>query len=155
MIDRRRSRRLGALLAGVGLVITFAGCTVGTTSIPAGQAGQAIACRASAPTATIWVPGPEAQYLRFEVLSSDATEPLRAVVFGNIWGGGEGGADFGTVWDGTKSTGPKQVPLPNNLIPLVIMPADGPATQTIQVTWSFTALDANGKDVGFTCLDDP
>jgi transposase len=56
-----------------------------------------------------WIPGPEAQYLRFEVTSSDATQGLDAAgLFGNLDGNGDV-LDFGMVWDGTRSTGPKEI----------------------------------------------
>jgi hypothetical protein len=93
--------------------------------------------------------GPGATRVRFEVLSSDATQPLRAFLFAS-W---EDSPSFGTVWDGTKSTGAKFLDvLPSReLPPLVIVTVNGSNSQTINVKWAFTALDANGKDVGFTC----
>lgn len=145
---RTRSRRLGALLAGALLVVTIAGCTVGTTSIAAGQTAALIPCTAGPTPGTFWVAGPGASRLRFQVRSSDATQPLGAAVFRL---GPDGSAFFGTVWDGSKSTGPKEIPLPGWSIPLMIYPENGAASETIQADWVFTALDPNGKDVGFSC----
>src|SRR5262245_9786222 len=114
MTGRTRLRRLGASLAGAALVVTFAGCTVGTTTIPAGPGtGQFVAC--SPTQGGSWVPGPGATHLRFEVLKSDSTQPLAAALWGS---GNEGSAIFGEVWDGTKSTGPQEVqmPIPSGLL---------------------------------------
>jgi hypothetical protein len=33
----------------------------------------------------------------------------------------------------------------------MIYPENGAASETIQADWVFTALDPNGKDVGFSC----
>jgi hypothetical protein len=150
MIGSTRSRRLGALLAGVALVVAIAGCTVGTTSIPAGQRYGFVACTAGPTSGGSWIPGPGATRLRFEVLSSDATQPLEAI----LWVSREDSPTFGTVWDGTKSTGPKHVDLSSlssREFPLLIR-SSSLASQAINVKWAFTALDVNGKDVGFTCV---
>lgn len=149
MIGSTRSRRLGAVLAGAALVVTVAGCTVGTSAIPAGQQFDLIECTAGPTPGTYWRPGPGATYVRFQVLSSDATQPLEALVFSI---NPDQGASFGTVWDGTRSTGPKTVAYPGNDIPLLIRTPNGPTARTVNATWAFTALDANGKDVGFTCV---
>jgi hypothetical protein len=62
---------------------------------------------------------------------------------------------LGTVWDGTKSTGPKEWALQGGAAwtgLLALITEDGsPAAQTSTTEWMFTALDANGNDVGFTC----
>jgi hypothetical protein len=151
MIGSKRSRRLGALLAGAALVIAVTGCTVGTTSILARQSSGVAECKVGSSTGLLWVTAPGTQDLRFEVLNSDATEPLEAIAVLGI----QGGPSFGTVWDGTKSTGPKQVRLTttgeSRLVGLVLAMDDGfPADQTNNTTWAVAALDANGKDVGFT-----
>jgi hypothetical protein len=148
MISSTRSRRLGALLAGAALVIAIAGCTVGTTSLPAGQAVALIECKAGSTTGKYWIAGPGAVEVRFQVLSSDATEPLVAIVGTLNWV-----ASLGTVWDGTKSTGPKQFGGEWNGT-IGLMTEDGsPVAQTSTTEWMFTALDANGNDVGFTCTN--
>jgi hypothetical protein len=149
MIGSTRSRRLGAVLAGAALVVTVAGCTVGTSAVPAGQQFDLIECTAGPTPGTYWRPGPGARHLRFQVLSSDATQQLEALVFSVS---PDQGASFGTVWDGTKSTGPKTVAYPGNDIPLVLWAPNGPAAQTVNATWAFAALDADGKDVGLTCV---
>lgn len=146
MIGITRSRRLGALLAGAALVIA-AGCTVGTTSIPAGQGLKLIECTAGRTRGPYWQAGPGATRLRFQVLSSDATQPLEALMLV----GTPDPISFGTVWDGTKSTGPKLIDASFLLFPLFIVPKNVPNAETINVTWAFTALDANGNDVGFSC----
>lgn len=150
MIGRTRSRRLGALLAGALLVVTIAGCTVGTTSIPAGDRYGFVHCTAGPTQGGSWIPGPGATRLRFEVLSSDATQSLEAF----LWLYWTDSPTFGTVWDGTKSTGPKYIDVSglssSQQYPLVIR-SSSLASQTTNVKWMFTALDANGKDVGFTC----
>jgi hypothetical protein len=140
MIGRTRSRRLGAFLAGVVLLIAVAGCTVGTTEIsPAANYGLAL-CTA----------GPGALHLRFEVLKSDAVKPLDAYV----WYGYES-PTFGWVWDGTKSTGPKQIEvrylLENPRFVVMIGAPYIPVVQGAKVGWMLTALDANFNDVGVTC----
>ena len=83
-------------------------------------------------------------------MSSDSTQPLNALVypFDQVRG-----ASFGTVWDGTKSTGAKYVPYTGDDVPLLIWTLGGTNAQTINVEWAFTALDAHGKDVGLTCVD--
>jgi hypothetical protein len=141
------------LLAGAVLLIAVAGCTAGTTTIAAGQGGWLGGCTADGPTPKgQWVPGPGATRLRFEVTNSDATQPIRAQVLWRIFSWGEGDSrDFGIVWDGTKSTGPKQVDLPGPEFVLWITTPSTTASQEIHVDWIFTALDANGNDVGFTC----
>jgi hypothetical protein len=149
-IGRTRSRRLGAVLAGSVLLIALAGCSVGTSSITAGQQIGVVECTAGTP-GVLWLPGPGARYLRFHVTKSDATQPLEAYVFRPPFAEWDG-ASFGTVWDGTKSTGPKQIPLTNApYIPLILDSPNAPVPQTIHADWVFTALDANGKDVGLTC----
>jgi hypothetical protein len=153
MIGSKRSRRLGGLLAGAALVIAIAGCTVGTTSIPAGNISGIAECKGGPTPGKWWVPGPGAQVLRFEVLSSDATKPLIAVTA--FEGNGPFGpiGSLGRVWDGTKSTGPKQWTVPAiPYLPMALYYEDNVGVaQTSNTTWAFTALDANGKDVGFTC----
>ncbi len=57
------------------------------------------------------------------------------------------------MWDRTKSTGAKYVPYIGDDVPLLIWTLGGTNAQTINVEWAFTALDAHGKDVGFTCVD--
>jgi hypothetical protein len=152
MIGSKRSRRLGALLAGAALVIAVAGCTVGTTSIPAGVNAAVIECRGGPTPGTFWLPGPGTQQVRFQVLSSDAPKPLVGLVaIDSVLGG------LGTVWDGTKSTGPQtfsRSDLADVKLGLGLGYQDGSgAAQSSNTTWVFTALDANGKDVGFTCSD--
>jgi hypothetical protein len=68
-----------------------------------------------------------------------------------------GGPSFGTVWDGTKSTGPKQLRISTTGEPrrvgMVLVYEDGlVGAQPSNTKWAVTALDANGKDVGFTCF---
>jgi hypothetical protein len=149
MIGSTRSRRLGVLLGGVALVIIVAGCTVGTTTIPAGQASALVECNAGPTPGKYWVAGPGAVEVRFQVLSSDATEPLAAIV--GTGAGWPGLGSFGTVWDGTKSTGPKQWAGDWNGSISLVYGDWSPVAQTSNTKWAFTALDANGKDVGFTC----
>ncbi len=150
MIGRMRSRRFGALLAGSVLFIALAGCSVGTSSIAAGQQVGLVECTAGTPGA-LWLPGPGARYLRFHVTRSDATQPLEAGVWRPPFAEWDE-ASFGTVWDGTKSTGLQQIPVPlAPYLPLVLVSKDGPVPQTIHADWEFTALDANGNDVGLTC----
>jgi hypothetical protein len=157
MIGTTRSRRLCAGLAGAVLLIAIAGCTAGTTTIAAGNSGWLGMCpRDGATPSAFWDPGPDARYLRFEAMGSDATQPLSAEAdWGPFTGNGEW-LDFGLVWDGTKSTGPKQVDLRSLQlgIPEFILWISTPnttASQEIHVDWIFTALDADGNDVGFTC----
>lgn len=145
MIGSRRIRRIGVLVAGAALVLV-AGCTVrGTTSIRAGSSREVVPCD---PNNQQWIVPPEATQLRFEVTSSDTTQPLEASVYLP-----EGPFSFGTVWHGTKSTGPKLVPLVQNGTQGVYVWIERvdhqPFSQTTEVSWAFTALDANGNDVGF------
>jgi hypothetical protein len=149
MIGSTRIRRIGVLVAGAALVLA-AGCTVrGTTIIRAESYEELAACD---PNNQYWVVGPEAIQVRFEVTSSDATLPLEG------YGYHSGGQfSFGTVWDGTKSTGPKLVDLPEGYpwgqdVLVFIRRVDlEPFSQTTNVSWAFTALDANGRSAGFTC----
>jgi hypothetical protein len=149
MIGSKRSRRLGGLLAGAALVIAIAGCTIGTTTIPAGEDTGLVECKSGSSTGPVWVTGPGTGQLRFQVLSSDATKPLRAVLVGP----GGGTSSFGIVWDGTKSTGPKQLQMgAGAFLGVVLWYEDHvPVAQTTTTKWMLEALDANGKDVGFTC----
>jgi hypothetical protein len=157
MIGSTRSRRLGVLLGGVALVIIVAGCTVGSTTIPAGSNAGLVECKGGPTPGKYWVPGSGAQVLRFEVLSSDATKPMMGVT--EIEGEGYFGGfvNAGRVWDGTKSTGPIQWTAPAlPKIPMYLFYEDLSAVEPAQPSntkWAFTALDANGKDVGFTCSD--
>jgi hypothetical protein len=92
--------------------------------------------------------------LRFEVLSSDSIQPLRAAAFSSL--AEDTATIFGTVWDGTKSTGPKQGSLPGGFADtgtfgLYIVRDSSLSTPDINLKRALTALDANGKDVGLTC----
>jgi hypothetical protein len=153
MIGSTRTRRLGALLAGAVFVIALVGCTVGTTNIPAGQSFELAQCTAGSTRGPSWAPGPGVARLRLEVLSSDARQPLRAEAFSGL--AEDPYSDFGTVWDGTKSTGPKHAFLPGGfsdtgLVVVYFLRVGSLSTPDINVKWALTALDANGKDVGFT-----
>jgi hypothetical protein len=143
MIGRTRSRRLGVLLAAGVLVFVAVGCTVGTTSIPADAGLGLVECSDSD---VYWQPGPGATEIRFSVLGSDATQPLFVIV-----GTGDWIANVGTVWDGTQPT--RQVRYDGAWNGAIGLFYEGfvPSGQVSTTRWAFSAHDANGKDVGFTC----
>jgi hypothetical protein len=148
MTGFKRSRRIGALLAGAAIVVTVAGCTAGTTTIPAGQSAQMIACTAGPTPGDFWVPGPGATHLRIHVTKSDSTKPLGAGVLRFDSSDGY----FGIVWDGTKSTGPQEIVVWGGQSELLFLGVEnGPTSQPINASWTLTALDYTGKDVGLTC----
>lgn len=75
-----------------------------------------------------------------------------------MFAGNETGGSFEWVWDGTRSTGPRELgPLePGYPFALLIGTVrEAPNPNGIKVDWTFTALDANGNDVGFTCAGNP
>ena len=146
MSERRSAlrRRLPVLLCTGLLVVVTAGCTRGTTSIPAGSSLAPISCPEEGKP--IFVPGAGTTHVRLQVLRSNATVPLFGLLSQN-------GIDvFDVLWDGTQSTGPTEFPWDERPISQLILYMNQAHDDT-DTTWAITALDRTGKDVGFTCRE--
>lgn len=160
MLRFMHSRRWVAAAVAAVIVLVLPGCTLGWARIPPGLDGDYIGCQVGADLGpghasnigtggTGWfVPAPGTVQLRFVIMNSDATQPIKAgVVLGTVT------QHFGVVWDGVQSTGIKDLAhsAPFQLL-VWVTPA---ATQPIAASWWIMALDASGNEVGFTCAPSP
>lgn len=157
MLGSTRFRRLATVGVAAALAVIAAGCTQATTTIPQGQDFGRVVCPIKAgqsSAATYWHPGPGTERPRFQILKSDSPVALTVVPY-EYTGAGAGpvfAPKLEDLWDGTKSTGPKEVGWgPTNFSYLLLVSFWGTAPQETHTTWELTALDANGNDVGFTC----
>jgi hypothetical protein len=100
----------------------------------------------SGDSGTLWQPAPTAVTLRFEVTNSDMGLPVGATAVSTT----TAEVSFGVVWDGTKSTGIKSIPWNGApFVPAVFVQDFYSAS--FHITWWLMAVDAAGKEVGFTC----
>jgi hypothetical protein len=170
MVGSSHTRRLTALvLAGV-FIFAASGCYVGTTAVSPGY-GSLLNCPSgvnlgpgkitgggdtTSGDPSFWRPAPTAVSARFAVTSSDSNQ--RITVDADYFVDSPNSfISLGVVWDGTRSTGPKTVPM-------VLSPTVGfafflyaePTPVLAHMHWWMTALDAAGNEVGFVdCLPYP
>jgi hypothetical protein len=160
---RSRAIRLGGMLVAAAMVLLVSGCTVGKTTIPPSpystssanlkcpsgvDLGPGHTSYASNGDKTYWRPGAGATSVRLHVTAASTTLRIAAYYhYPSLFGGSEG---FGLVWDGTRSTGVRQVPLQTWAgIAAFTVNSGGVVKNNIDVTWTLTAVDAQGQDVGF------
>lgn len=151
----KRSGRFFVVLVAAVLMIVLSGCTIGTTEMttdgfamcPVGvDLGPGHVSQTSGDDALYWVPAPGTASLKFAVSSSDSLYPVTATAFLPFVGSE---TPFGVVWDGRQSTGPKTIPWSGP----VVLWLHSPQSHN-HVNWWVMALDAKGKEVGFSgCRD--
>ena len=96
-----------------------------------------------------FLPGPGTTHVRLQVLRSTATIPLRAF----IWQTSPPVLVFRPLWDDTRSTGPQDVVWGEEpIFGLLLSTNNELLSAAADTTWAFSALDRDGKDVGFTCV---
>jgi hypothetical protein len=161
--DLPRGGRLAAIGLAAALIFTASGCYCGSTNITAALGG-AMYCPVGVDLGPghissggdtgggrtpLWQPAPTTVTLQFAVTSSNAVRPIEVVAWLNF----SLTVSLGIVWDGTKSTGTKSIPWSGatEFVPVPIQPVNA----DYHLNWWIMALDARGKEVGFTCRDFP
>jgi hypothetical protein len=147
-----------AVLLVLLVAATLGSCTVGTSTILTGTHNVLVPCPTGVDLgaghishgtdddvgALFWVLPPQAERLQFAVIDANTALPIEAEA--GDWR--ENVVSFGTVWDGTRSTGPQQIEYPY-LYAAIAIATPEPVARSVDVTWSIAALDAEGQEVGF------
>jgi hypothetical protein len=147
MVGSRHTRRLAAIVLASACIFATSGCYVGRSTVgpdnaylmcPAGVdfGPGKISSGGDTSYLSLWQPAPTAVNIQFAVMSSDATQPISVDA---------GSTSFGVVWDGTHSTGTKTIRWSGAPFVLHVQ-----TRNLAHMDWWIEALDATGKEVGFT-----
>ncbi len=157
MLGSGLTRRLATIGFATAFVLATSGCYGASSTVANGGGG--LWCpvgvdlgpghisgggNGSGDEGSMWQPAPTAVTLQFQVTNSDTGWPIEAAA----WLSFISAPSFGTVWDGTTSTGAKSIAW--NGAPFAVV-VDIPADVSFHMSWWIMAFDAAGNEVGFTC----
>ena len=129
------------------IVVTMAGChytRTATGAVGQREFGSLGLCNPDKGSSQYdWVPAPGTVKLRLKLSSSSSTYPISATAFLPIIDA----ASWGTVWDGSQSTGSKEIWWSGEFV--LVFGSDDPSWESRTFTYQLTPLDSAGNETSF------
>jgi len=145
-ITRTRSKRrvLRPFAVAAIVIVTMAGCHY-TRTMTGGRSGFSApaVCNPDNVEPSLWVPAPGTVKLRLEVSSSNSTKPIEA----HAVTGWDTGLVWPTVWDGSRSTGSKDIQYAGAFV--LIFYSNDPLWASRTYTFQLTPRDSAGNETSF------